>query len=338
MMINSSNRPLVSVAMATFNAGPYLALQFDSLLNQTYPNIEIVVSDDCSTDDTYETLLKIATSDSRVKILPQGKRLGFNGNFTRCFNACQGAWISPCDQDDIWELNKIERLLEAAEPDGLAYCDSSFINERGEPISYRGTRLMSEKVNSESNPSLLSLLMRSIAPGHALIFPRELFDTMPELPDGVYFDHWITIWARANGRSLVFLNEPLVHYRRFEKSVTVEIVKPSKAVLKTRTLEQRWSQLATLNQHLPASGEQQLVATFLNIFQHWLEHFISLRAFLFFRKWQDDLFRKEAPRKRRRKIYSYILGYKARSRLRPRHYPAVLRYEDTRIVFDLDKA
>lgn len=132
MSLNADPYPLVSIALATFNAGVYLDEQMRSLLAQTYPNLEIVVSDDRSTDDTYARLAVYAATDSRIRLLPQGARRGFNGNFARCFAACRGDFISPCDQDDRWHPDKTARLLAACMArGGAAYCDSSFIDAAG---------------------------------------------------------------------------------------------------------------------------------------------------------------------------------------------------------------
>lgn len=71
------------------------------LLAQTYSAIEIVIADDGSDDATFEHLQRYAAQDRRIRLLPQSQRLGFNRSFMRCFRACHGQLISPCDQDDI---------------------------------------------------------------------------------------------------------------------------------------------------------------------------------------------------------------------------------------------
>ena len=112
-------KPLISIALATHNAGHYLKAQMASLQAQTYPDIEIVVSDDASTDGTYEWLCEQARLDSRVRVLPQLPRAGFNQNFLRCFRACNGDLISPCDQDDQWSADKTAKLATACPLGGI---------------------------------------------------------------------------------------------------------------------------------------------------------------------------------------------------------------------------
>lgn len=115
--------PLVSIALATYNAGEYLHAQMASLLAQTYSDIEIVIADDGSDDATFALLKRYVTQDPRIRLLPQSQRLGFNLNFMRCFRACRGQLISPCDQDDIWSPDKTGKLAAACSGNGLASCD-----------------------------------------------------------------------------------------------------------------------------------------------------------------------------------------------------------------------
>jgi len=96
----------VSVALATYNGERFLAKQMDSLLAQDYPNLEIVISDDCSTDGTWDILQSYASRDPRIRLLPREKNLGYVQNFIRVFQSCQGELISPCDHDDIWYPQK----------------------------------------------------------------------------------------------------------------------------------------------------------------------------------------------------------------------------------------
>lgn len=335
MTENSLETPLVSIAMTTYNAGRFLDGQIRSLLDQTYPNIEIVIADDGSDDGTFERVKEYASTNAGIRVLPQSEHLGFNGNFMRCFRECRGEWICPCDQDDIWEANKTSRLVEKVPPDGLAWCDSSFIDDQDNPIEFRGGRRMSDKFQPENDPPVLGLLMRSCASGHALIFPRQMMDDIPDVPGSNYFDHWITIWARANDRPMGYVHEALIRYRRHDESVVGKLYTPSKALQKTRTLEQRWALLATLKDRLETPTHRQEIETFLNVFQHWLNHFFSLRAFLFFKSRQQLLFRRETAKQRRKKVRSYLVGYRLRSTLRPKRYPPVVEHEGATLRFDL---
>ena len=107
--------PLVSIAMATYNGEKYLSKQIDSLVNQSYKNIEIVVVDDCSSDDTINILETYEKNFPFIHIHKQPSNNGVTKTFNNAINLCKGKYIATCDQDDIWELNKIEILVNAIE-------------------------------------------------------------------------------------------------------------------------------------------------------------------------------------------------------------------------------
>ena len=75
--------PLVSIALCTYNGAENLAQQLDTLVNQTYRNLEIVVVDDCSTDDTYAILQDYSSKDDRFRLYTNEANLGFLKNFER---------------------------------------------------------------------------------------------------------------------------------------------------------------------------------------------------------------------------------------------------------------
>lgn len=108
----TEEKPLVSIAMTTFNSAPYLREQVDSLLNQTYQNFELVISDDASKDGTVEILEEYTRLDSRVTWSSNPKPNGCSLNFERAISLCKGEIIFLCDSDDTWYLDKIEQHME----------------------------------------------------------------------------------------------------------------------------------------------------------------------------------------------------------------------------------
>jgi glycosyltransferase involved in cell wall biosynthesis len=94
------NYPLVSVGIPTYNrADGYLKEAIQSVLNQTYPNLEIIVSDNCSSDDT-GTVVK-AFNDSRIRYHRHDVNIGPNNNFNFCLDQAQGAYFLLLHDDDL---------------------------------------------------------------------------------------------------------------------------------------------------------------------------------------------------------------------------------------------
>lgn len=101
-------RPFVSIAMTTYNSGKYMKQQVDSLLNQTYTNFELVVSDDMSKDDTTALLDEYVKADPRVRWSSNPHPAGCAKNFERVISLCKGEIIFLCDSDDTWYPEKLE--------------------------------------------------------------------------------------------------------------------------------------------------------------------------------------------------------------------------------------
>src|ERR1700761_5678732 len=93
---------LVSIALCTYNGEQFIDSQLDSILAQSYPNIEIIAVDDCSTDATWEVLQDYAQKDKRVRACRNEHNLGHTLNFQKAIALATGEYIALCDQDDIW--------------------------------------------------------------------------------------------------------------------------------------------------------------------------------------------------------------------------------------------
>lgn len=117
--------PLVTVIVPAYNAATYVARTLESVLDQTYRNLEVLVVDDGSTDDTPEILRRIASSDSRIRILRQ-RNAGVAAARNHAIANSRGEFVAPVDADDLWFPRKIEmqvkEMLEGGEDVGLVYC------------------------------------------------------------------------------------------------------------------------------------------------------------------------------------------------------------------------
>lgn len=102
--------PLVTVLIPTYNSGDYLKESLQSVLDQSYKKIEILIIDDGSTDGTLENLFKI--QDARVRILSNDKNLGLGPTLNRGVSEAKGIFIARHDHDDISYPNRIEHQLK----------------------------------------------------------------------------------------------------------------------------------------------------------------------------------------------------------------------------------
>lgn len=110
--MRNSVRPLVSVGMPVFNASKSLPLAAETILGQSYRNIELVISDNGSTDDTLQIALKLAHSDSRVRVLASESNLGIFHNFNKVLQASVGDFFMWAACDDLHDSKFIEKCVE----------------------------------------------------------------------------------------------------------------------------------------------------------------------------------------------------------------------------------
>jgi len=134
----SSSLPLVSVIIPAYNAEKFIARTLDSVLSQTYRNIEVLVVNDGSTDKTVEIVDSFAKKDSRVRVLHQ-PNLGLPAARNCGIRFSRGEYIAPIDADDIWHEEKIQAQVECFQRSsrsvGLVYSWSTIIDENGNPLT-----------------------------------------------------------------------------------------------------------------------------------------------------------------------------------------------------------
>ena len=213
------NPPLVSIALVTFNGETHLPAQLESLLQQTHPALELVACDDASSDGTWHLLERFAPRfEARgiaVRLLRNPKNLGLRRNVEQALRQCSGSWIAPCDQDDVWRPDKIERLLDVAGDATLVYSDSELIDDDGKSLQTR----VSDRLTmiDGSDPRLFAL--SNCVSGHAMLLRRDLLDRALPLPDVSFHDWWLAFVATNIG-TVRYLDEPLVRFRQHPRNVS----------------------------------------------------------------------------------------------------------------------
>lgn len=125
--------PLITIAIPTYNrANLYLEQAIECALNQTYPNIEIIISDNCSTDDT-ETVVK-NFNDPRIRYFRQEKNIGGNNNFNFCIKQAKGEYFLLLMDDDLIDSDFIETCMKGVNYDsnvGVIRTGTRIIDSQG---------------------------------------------------------------------------------------------------------------------------------------------------------------------------------------------------------------
>ncbi len=201
--------PLISVALCTYNGEKFLREQIESILAQTYKNLEILIVDDCSTDKTIDILNTYAEKDKRIKLIRNEVNLGFNKNFEKALGLTSGDYIAISDQDDIWLPQKLQQLLDNIKNNWLIFSNSSYFGD-----SKQG-RLLND-FNLPSNYK--GILLRNHATGHTSLMHRDCLNFVLPFPNAGYYDWWMGFVASYHNK-IFFLDEVLTLYRVHSDSV-----------------------------------------------------------------------------------------------------------------------
>jgi glycosyltransferase involved in cell wall biosynthesis len=206
---------LVSIAMTTYNGERFLRKQLDSIYGQSYKKIEVIVGDDCSTDGTVKILDEYKQKYG-LRYFINNTTLGFMRNFEKVLELCEGHIIALADQDDIWLLQKIERLLKTIGEHSLICSDADYIDEKGE--IYSPSLRAFTGIPAFSGKPFKFLLFNNWISGCTILFKRELLRIALPIPKGeVWHDWWLAL-AACTLNGIGFLDESLVHYRKHENN------------------------------------------------------------------------------------------------------------------------
>lgn len=222
---------IISVALCTYNGSLYLREQLDSLLNQTTAPDEIVISDDCSNDQTIEIINEYLEKYPKIfRVFINDEKKGVFKNFPFVISQCIGDIIFTCDQDDYWFPNKIENHVSIYNDNKhieLVFSNADVV--LNDINNYLYPLWESNMINDYENgqPSIKSLLYKgkSIA-GCCMSFRKDLFNRILPFPDGVYHDDWLATNACLNN-GIIGINKSLIKYRQ-HNSNAVGIIRGSK--------------------------------------------------------------------------------------------------------------
>lgn len=218
----------IGVLLAAYNGEAYLPEQLSSLRSQDDPAFSVIMQDDGSSDRTPDVLSCLVQEDGRFRLgCESGRHLGAIGNFLSLLRQDGSDYSALCDQDDLWEPNRLSRCREAleaaearygAETPLLVHSDSrvmdahghilheSFFQHQGwDPSAVSLRRLMVQN-NVTGCTMMINASLRRLIAAHAVA-------------DEMHMHDWFIAMSAAAFGHIVFLNEPLVRYRQHGDNV-----------------------------------------------------------------------------------------------------------------------
>ena len=208
----------VAVLISTYNGEKYIKEQLDSVLNQTYKNIEIVIRDDGSKDSTIDIIKKYQEEYNNI-ILREGTNVGFIKSFFQLLDYSNADYYAFCDQDDVWMENKIELAVRALnEVDNtkpnMVFGNSDYYDENMNLIG---------KGEEHKTFSFKNSLYECVAQGMTMTINQVAKDyIINNIPEKCLFHDWWTYMICSGIGNVLYNDVTVVKYRRFAKNATAE--------------------------------------------------------------------------------------------------------------------
>lgn len=197
---------LVSIITPNFNCEKYIRKTIESVQAQTYSNWEMLVVDDCSTDNSSKILEEISEKDNRVRILQNEHNSGAAVSRNYGLREAKGKWIAFLDSDDLWKSDKLERQLGFMVNNQYAasYTDSIYVDDSGTPNGIRETGPKKVGYNK--------LLLFNFLSTCSVMYDRDIVGLVqiPDLKKRNDYAMWLKV---AKKTSFYLLNDPLTMYR-----------------------------------------------------------------------------------------------------------------------------
>lgn len=305
---------LVSIAMCTYNGEKNIEEQISSILNQSYQNIELIIVDDISTDNTIKIIENFMKYDKRIKLFRNECNLGYVRNFAKAISLTNGKFIALSDQDDIWLINKIEILLSEIENNILIYSDAILVDEQGNNLN---KNLIKNNKNFVSGNCTIPLLFNNCVSGNTVLFKRELIKYILPIPKYIEFhDHWIALIASFVG-TIKYSKNPLIEYRRHPNQVTIKKesstsinkfkIKEKRLISNTRNNLENLLYLKSIQEE--SSKDDILILELISHYNNFNKGFYNWKLFKLLITSYDDYFYITLKHKRKKEAFKLAMKH-----------------------------
>lgn len=202
---------LVSVIMPSYNTGRYIADSINSVLAQTYPHWELIIVDDCSTDDTDQVVAQF--TDPRIRYLKNEKNSGAAVSRNRALREAKGRFVAFLDSDDLWAPEKLQKQLSFMEETGchFSYTNYCEIGEDGAPLGVSVTgprRITKTGMYNYCWPGCLTVMYDASVVGLVQI---------ADIKKNNDYAMWLKVCRKAD---CYLLDEELASYRKRSGSIS----------------------------------------------------------------------------------------------------------------------
>lgn len=230
-----NSNPLISIVIPVYNRERLITETLESALSQTYPNFEVVVVDNQSTDNTWAILQEIAGKDNRVKIFQNETNIGPVRNWERCFDLAKGEYVKILWSDDLIESNFLAETMAVFEPDvafvmtgyqeitndGIVLAASTFQQHTTIPISlYRDEKLYGNSISFPDSPGCAIFRKFDIVQSLIVDIPNSDNLNFPRYGAGNDLLIFLLSTRNPSYSRIVCVNKYLSKFKHHQESIT----------------------------------------------------------------------------------------------------------------------
>jgi cellulose synthase/poly-beta-1,6-N-acetylglucosamine synthase-like glycosyltransferase len=220
------SKPKVSVVMPCCNHGSYLSEAIESVLSQSYREVELIVVDDFSRDDSAEILREWQSRDPRVIAIYSQENQGPSESRNKAIDIASGHFVGFCDADDIWNADKLEMQIAAlsAEPNvGVVYSNAAIIDSAGKPTGEDFASTFGIRARKQSGYLFGELCRASFICASSVVVRRNCLEAAGRFDKQLrYLQDW-TCWLRISRKhTFMYIPELLLGYRVHDRSTSLD--------------------------------------------------------------------------------------------------------------------
>ncbi len=209
----------IDILLATYNGENYIEEQINSILKQTYQNFRLLISDDCSQDETISIIEKIAENDKRIILYKQEKNIGYVRNFEFLLTKVKNDIYMLSDQDDVWLPDKIEKSYQKLihEQADLVFTDLEVVDKELNTLydSFNKHMKLYKKIIKTGSCYKSQYLYNTVT-GCTIMSKKKFINFILPIPKEsqyIIHDTWIGLIVSIKGK-IVYLDEVTVKYRQ----------------------------------------------------------------------------------------------------------------------------
>jgi len=221
------NEPLVTVICLCYNHADFVIEALKSVLNQTHKNVELIIADDFSTDNSVEVITHWLNQHAGISFISNGENLGNTKTFNKCLKLAKGAYIIDLAADDVLKSDCIEKQLKGFEQSdyenlGIVYGNAEWINEKGDYIhDYFPTDASGKGIEKQPTGGIYINLLNGKTKlcSISALTKRSVFDQLNGYDENLAYEDY-DLWIRAARIfNFDYVDEILVQKRILDNSM-----------------------------------------------------------------------------------------------------------------------